>query len=103
MSKFCPACGEELVDNARFCKNCGKELQGFKTSGPDPVQPPAVEKDHTLAIVLGFIAGALIPLIGIIFAVYLVTRNDSAKAKQYGKYLFIFSGVMFLVWSIINW
>ena len=23
MSKFCPSCGEELLDNAKFCKNCG--------------------------------------------------------------------------------
>ena len=29
MSKFCPKCGEKLVDSARFCKNCGASLEGI--------------------------------------------------------------------------
>ena len=30
MSKFCPSCGEELVDSAKFCKSCGKNLEDPK-------------------------------------------------------------------------
>lgn len=30
MAKFCPSCGEKLVDSAKFCKNCGKTLKIFQ-------------------------------------------------------------------------
>lgn len=89
MSIFCPFCGEELVDNAKFCKNCGKNVESYRnmtndTSNTNSFNPPVVEKSHTLATVLGFIFSILIPLIGIIIGIYLYTRKDSPKAKRYG-------------------
>jgi len=31
MSKYCPYCGEEQIDAAKFCKNCGKTLKTHNT------------------------------------------------------------------------
>ena len=101
MSKFCPSCGEELVDNAKFCKNCGKNIEW--TNQPHSNQTdytrtvPVVEKSHTIAIVLGYICAVLIPLFGIIFAIYLLTRNDSPGASKHGK---IVLAIAVIVWLI---
>ena len=88
MSKFCPNCGEELVENARFCKRCGYDLENKKESDFKPVSgqytPQVAEKSHTIAIVIGYIAAILIPIIGIIIGIYLMTREEE-KAKTHGK------------------
>ena len=101
MSKFCPSCGEELVDEAKFCKNCGKNLdwtnqsQSGQTNFTQTV--PVVEKSHTLAIVIGYICSIIIPLFGLIFAIYLLTRKDSPSASKHGKIILALS---LIVWFI---
>ena len=59
MSKFCPSCGEELVDNAKFCKNCGANLEtNEKTDTQETAstyEVQKVENDHKLAIIAGYI------------------------------------------------
>lgn len=102
MSIFCPFCGEELVDEAKFCKNCGKNVGNYTVNGNDAsntytYQPPVVEKSHTLATVLGFICAVFIPLAGVIFAIYLITRNDGSNAKKYGIIMLVLA---VLVWII---
>lgn len=97
MSKYCPNCGEELVDSARFCKNCGASLNEMlnpNTTGN--FSPPVVENSHTAAIVIGYILAILIPLGGLIASIYLLTRNSS-RAKRHGKYVLILTVV---VWTI---
>ena len=103
MSKFCPSCGEELVDSAKFCKNCGKNLEDiqFEESNSEIVtpqhQPSGEENGHTLAIVAGYILAFLIPLFGIIIAIYLMTRKDSARASKHGKFILI---IAVIIWAI---
>lgn len=101
MSKFCPSCGEELVDNAKFCKNCGKNIEWTNQSQPGQTNytrtVPVVEKSHTISIVLGYICAVLIPLFGILFAIYLLTRNDSKDASKHGK---IVLAIAVIVWLI---
>jgi uncharacterized membrane protein YvbJ len=105
MTKFCPFCGEELVDNAKFCKNCGENVENLKGATQENVQNqepptfdyPVAEKEHTLAIVLGYLFAVLIPLIGFIIAIYLLTRNDSSKAKKHGKYVLIVAVVIWVL------
>ncbi len=99
MSKFCPFCGEELVDSAKFCKNCGKNVD-IVSPNENPSQEfnvPVVEKDHKVAIIIGYILAVLIPLFGVFVSVYLLTRNDSENAKKHGKYVLI---VAIIVWII---
>lgn len=101
MSKFCPSCGEELVDNAKFCKNCGINLENMEksqnTNQSQQYQVPIVEKEHTAAIVIGYILALLIPLFGFMVGIYLITRNDSQKAKNHGKYVMILSAVIWVL------
>lgn len=104
MSKFCPACGEELVDTAKFCKNCGKNLEKDEYNphvqvNHQQTQVQSVEKSHTLAIVLGYICAILISLIGVIISIYLMTRDDSEKARKHGKYILIVS----IIFWILPW
>lgn len=93
MSKYCPSCGVELVDEARFCKRCGKNLENIQFSSDAKSSQQftqyLIEKNHTAAIVIGYILAILIPLFGIIVAIYLLTRKDSSKAKKHGKYILI--------------
>ncbi len=90
MTKFCPKCGEKLVDEAKFCKNCGADITGV--APPTPVgQNPESEPKHTLGIVLGYIFAIIIPLIGLIISIYLLTRRESQRATRHGKYILIIS------------
>lgn len=89
MSKFCPFCGEEQPDNAKFCKSCGKNIENYSAPGEQDAPntqftPPAVEKSYTLIFVIGLIFSIIIPLIGIIIGIYIYTRKDSSKARLYG-------------------
>ena len=105
MSKFCPECGEELLDNAKFCKNCGAQLPGSDGAADAVLQQPqqdynppiAEENKHTIAVVLGYVFAILIPLIGAIIGIYLVTRKDSDSANFHGK---IIIGVAVVIWII---
>lgn len=112
MSKFCPFCGEELVDEAKFCKNCGKDVSAYSNidsnqGNDNSYHTPAVEKSHTAALILGIIFALFIPLIGFIIGVYLLTRKNDSKAKKYGIIivaLSVFRTVMnFLTLSFMNY
>ena len=99
MSKFCPKCGEELVDSARFCKNCGASLEGI----PKPHQTatgeyrvPVVEDDHKIAVIIGYVLAILLPLFGFIVGIYLLTRN-SQNARKHGKYVMIVAAVLWVI------
>ena len=95
MVKFCPHCGEELIDDAKFCKSCGTSLNG---EAPRPVaERPVYEKSYTVHIVIAYVLALLVPLLGIIMGVYLVTRKDSEKANRHGKYAII---AAVLIWAV---
>ena len=96
MTKFCPKCGEKLVDEAKFCKNCGEDIADAAPAA-NVVQTPESEPSHTFAIVLGYVFAILIPLIGIIISIYLLTRRESARATKHGKIILILSVVL---WAI---
>lgn len=103
MSKFCPKCGEKLTDEAKFCKNCGTSLENRQANTQNFQQTrqnyhvQTVENEHKAATIIGYICAVLIPLFGLIFGIYLVTRNDSNKANRHGK---IMIGVAVVIWII---
>ena len=105
---FCPSCGAEKKGGSKFCHNCGyefKEVDAGANQDPSPNEQvnqspnPAVqteENSHTLAKVLGYIFAILIPLIGIIFGVYL-WRCDEESARKHGM---IIVGLSVFIWII---
>lgn len=97
MTKFCPKCGEQLVDEAKFCKNCGANIETITTSTNMGYDVPVVEKSHTLAIVVGYIGAILIPIVGVALGIYLYTRNDSEKAKRHGTFILIIAVVVWIL------
>lgn len=100
MTKFCPSCGEELVDNANFCKSCGANLNSSAPRADVP-ERPAVEKSYTIHIIAAYVLALLIPLLGAILGVYLMTRKDSESAAKHGKYALIIS-VVFMAISLFR-
>lgn len=98
MSKFCPFCGEELLDDAKFCKSCGKDVASYSPNADENNLPQtAAEKSYTIHLVAGIILGILIPLLGIIISVYLLTRKDNPDAKTYGYVVLAVSIVRMLI------
>jgi uncharacterized membrane protein YvbJ len=107
MSKFCPFCGEELVDSAKFCKNCGKSIENYTNSdGVDMPEthwtPPVEEKSYTWALVIGILFSLFIPLIGIVIGIYVYTRKDSSKAKLYGTIIIALGVIVWIVSMLIT-
>ena len=93
MTKFCPACGEKLVDNANFCKSCGANLNSTAPRARTP-EPPAAERSYTIHIIVAYLLALLFPLLGFALGFYLMTRKDSEDAKRHGRYALIVSLVM---------
>ena len=105
MSKFCPNCGEELVDSAKFCKNCGKKLENgqtdFNVQDNRPFEVPIVEKSYKLSIVIGYICAVLFPLFGLILGIYLITRKDSENANKHAKFILIITVIIWFLSAML--
>jgi len=41
---FCPSCGQEVPDSAKFCKFCGGTIQEGAQPAPGDQQPPAQQQ-----------------------------------------------------------
>lgn len=119
-NKFCPSCGNENLADAAFCKGCGKELVNMIGKCPyckEEINPNAIKCKHcgewlnkkietgskkenlSGTIVLGYIFSSLIGIIGIIFALYLITKPEK-EAKKHGSIMLmiIILWVMCLLW-----
>ena len=96
MTKYCKNCGEELIDEAKFCKKCGASIDDVAETNPVPV-PQAEEKSYKIHLIFGVILDLLIPILGIIIAIYLLTRKNSEEASKYGK---IVLALGIVVWAI---
>lgn len=100
---YCSNCGNELKQGAKFCDKCGTQV---KTPHQEPhvsggtacpscgsliplgnvVCPkcgnPLNQDTHTAAIVIGYICSIFLPLFGIIFGIYLLTRKNKDVHKH---------------------
>ena len=92
----CPLCGFENPDEADFCVKCGTPLLFKKKfENTENISPIVIEKSVStgddanvkrtskLVIYLGYFFSILGSLIGLIIAIYLITRKDR-NAKKHG-------------------
>ena len=103
---FCPSCGEERKEGSKYCHNCGydfgnvgaEENTNLNTNTVTQNSIPNVqsEKSYTFSKILGYLCAILIPLFGVIFGIYLVTR-DEADAKKHGKLII---GLSIVIWIL---
>ena len=78
----CPLCGYKNPEEAEFCVKCGTPLL-FKKNPENNVKvvnPIVIQK---LLIFIGYFFAILGSIIGLIIAIYLITRKDPS-AKKHG-------------------
>ena len=122
MPIFCDKCGAQLKnENAKFCDKCGAEVKinnnqrntGTNNTGPmticphcnqtTPAGPTHCEKcgssleNNTTAVIVGYIVTLIVSILGLIPAIYLLTRNNG-KAKTQGVFLI----VIIILYIILN-
>lgn len=107
----CPLCGFENPDEADFCVKCGTPLL-FKNqfepanNGTNPIiiqktvvgQSPSQNGRYTkLIVALGYLFSILGGLLGLIIAIYLITRKDPTLRKHGTIQLAIFAFYIILI------
>ena len=121
----CPYCGAEVKEDDAFCGECGKSVPrkaveksslGEMIINPvkkyvetiykkfERVEKEAKEREeinpHLLATILGYIFAFLGGWIGIVFGIYLLTR-EHPKAKFHGKILLALTAIMIVFWILV--
>lgn len=110
----CPLCNFPNPDEADYCVKCGSPLifkQNFENNqtsvGPIIIQKKVIGDEQSyngprtsrILILLGYIFSILGGLLGLIIAIYLITRKDPV-AKKHGRIqllIFIFYLVLLLI------
>ncbi|MCK4354206.1 MAG: zinc-ribbon domain-containing protein [Dehalococcoidia bacterium] len=93
--RFCVRCRAELRKEEKFCSSCGTRIGEV---GPE--NAVEVKYPHQLATVLGYVFGFLGGWLGLIFGIYLLTR-EHPRAKYHGKIVLIVTIVMIIFWMFI--
>ena len=83
---FCPKCGKEIPDDAKFCKFCGNEIKKIK----GPIKGRVVKKDSgkkdekTSPVLIGAVVVAAIVLVVLVVLAMGVLNNDSSSGNGLG-------------------
>lgn len=125
---FCKDCGKEVKAGDKFCSGCGASLTNETPSSKtqQDITPGTICKKcgsiipfgniactncgsllnqdkHTTAIVLGYICSIFIPLFGIIFGIYLLTRPNK-DVHKHGVIMIIISIAMIIIyWLFLSY
>jgi uncharacterized membrane protein YvbJ len=103
---FCPECGTQNPDDARFCGNCRQPLSGVAGGGTNTGAGPVVEigagsKSVSNGMKYGVLAGSLvIPFIGMIMGIIYLAQGESEEKKDVGK-LWLFGSIGIIVFYMI--
>ncbi len=98
---FCPKCGSENPDNAKFCGSCGNSMTVVRDNVPPTVNNPAqnyankppVSKELKIGII---IATLFIPFIGIIMGWIYMTDMNIEKKKVGKTWLYVGIGILII-------
>lgn len=103
---FCPSCGAERKEGSKYCHNCGYDFGNVgaeentnlnsNTVTQNSIPNVQSENSYTFSKILGYLCAILIPLFGVIFGIYLITR-DEENAKKHGK---IIIGLSIVIWFL---
>ena len=87
---YCPNCGEENIDEAKFCKGCGKPMHGTPPAEVEPEPEPygTSESLGPLPEMPNYLAQAILVTIfcclpfGIVSIVYAAQVNGKVAVRQ---------------------
>ena len=107
---FCPECGSENPDNAKFCGNCRHQLSassGFSDNHPVNEVVDIVDKQETKPVSdmmkYGILAGSvLIPFIGVVMGLVYLVQGETEDKKSVGKLWLIGGVVMMFIYFMIS-
>lgn len=88
---FCPNCGIQNLERAKFCMKCGKKLQKIERSDDQEEKYP-----HTTATVLGYFFAAIGGLISLLFVLHLFMQDDP-RAKYHAKIILLIIGLWIIL------
>ena len=88
----CVKCGSLTPFSSNVCNSCGE------------VNPHKPKESHSAAIVLGYIFSLFIPIVGIIFAIYLLTR-ENPDVKKHGIIQIIIAIIIMIIslFLVMSW
>ena len=96
MKRYCQVCGSELVEGANFCKSCGTNIDNPQEGPNTSYVRPQAQKSYTIHIIVGYLLSIFVPLIGLIMAIYLITRDDN-KAKLHAMIMIAIAVILWIV------
>lgn len=81
----CPQC-HSRIDNLSygFCPKCGFEFQTKKNNITYNYLEVVEKSQHQNSITYGYILAILIPIVGVFFAIYNISRKGDAEARSAG-------------------
>ncbi len=105
---FCPECGAENPENAKFCGNCRCQLvivpdvQKSKQNG-NVIEVDGESEPVTDLMKYGIFAGTLlIPFIGFIMGIIYLSQGETENKKSVGKFWLLTSIAVFVLYLIFS-
>jgi len=100
---FCPKCGQQNPDEAKFCGKCGATVSIAAAPPPQPAySAPGVSSGAVSPMLKNgmIIASIILPIVGIVAGVmFLLDANPEKKAA--GKLWLIIGIVFAVIWAVI--
>jgi uncharacterized membrane protein YvbJ len=100
---FCPKCGQQNPDEAKFCGKCGAAVSAAPAGQPNRAVPEAAKDTGVISPGMknGMIAASIIlPIVGIVVGIiYLLDANP--EKKEAGKLWLIIGIVAAVIWTML--
>jgi len=103
---FCPKCGQQNPDEAKFCGKCGAVVSAAPAPQPSFATPGAASVTSNTGVVSPAMknwmiaASIILPIVGIVVGVvFLLDANPEKKAA--GKLWLIIGIIAAVVWTVL--